>query len=115
MSYVIDAANKINDLQLKAVTEGQNAVVDFVKTAAEFVDRAHGAPDSVQKLVEPIESVIGGPTELVRSIAQSNNEWAQAWVDFNNRISEVLTSAAESAGDEPTPIKKPGSARGAKA
>src|SRR4051794_39252650 len=112
MSYVIDAANKINDLQLKVVTEGQNAVVDFVKTAAEFVDRSYGAPESVQKLVEPIESVIGGPAELVRSIAESNNEWAQAWVDFNNRISEVLTSAANSVVDEPTPIKKPGSARG---
>jgi hypothetical protein len=115
MSYVIDAANKINDLQLKAVTEGQNAVVDFVKTAAAFVDRAHGAPESVQKLVEPIESVIGGPTELVRSIAGSNHEWAQAWGDFNSRISEVLTSAAGSVVDEPTPLKKPGSARGAKA
>ena len=115
MSYVIDAANKINDLQLKAVTEGQNVVVEFVRTAAEFVDRALGAPESVQKLVEPIGSVVGGPTEFVRAIAQSNNEWAQAWLDFNNRISEVLTPAAESAADEPTPIKKPSSARGSKA
>ena len=78
MSYVIDAANKINDLQLKAVTDGQNAVVEFVRTAAEFVDRAPSAPESVQKLVEPIESVVGGPTEFVRSIAQNNNDWAQA-------------------------------------
>ncbi len=65
MSYVIDAANKISDLQLKAVTEGQETgVVEFVRTAAEFVDRAPSAPESVQKLVEPIESVVGGPTEL---------------------------------------------------
>ena len=115
MPYVIDAANKISDLQLKAVTEGQNAVVEFVRTAAEFIDRAPSAPESVQKLVEPIESVVGGPNEFVRSIAQNNNEWAQAWLDFNNRISEVLTPAAESAADEPTPIKKPSSARGSKA
>ena len=54
-------------------------------------------------------------TEFVRSIAQNNNDWAQAWLDFNNRISEVLTPAAESAADEPTPIKKPSSARGSKA
>ncbi len=115
MSYVIDAANKISDLQLKAVTEGQNAVVEFVRTAAEFVDRAPSAPESVQTLVESVESVVGGPTEFVRSIAQNNNEWAQAWLDFNNRIAEVLTAAAESAADEPTPIKKPSSARGSKA
>jgi hypothetical protein len=114
MSYVIDAASKINDLQLKAVIEGQNAVVEFARTAAEFVDRAPGATESVQKLVEPIESVVGGPTEFVRSIAQSNNEWAQAWLDFNNRISEVLTQAAESAADEPTPIKKPSTTRRSK-
>ena len=107
MPYVIDAANKISDLQLKAVTEGQNAVIEFVRTAAEFIDRAHGAPESVQKLVESVESVVGAPNEFARSIAQNNNEWAQAWLDFNNRISEVLTLAAESAADEPTPIKKP--------
>ena len=115
MPYVIDAANKISDLQLKAVTEGQNAVVEFVRTAAEFIDRAPGAPESVQKLVESVESGVGAPNEFVRSIAQNNNEWAQAWLDFNNRISEVLTPAAESAADEPTPIKKPSSTRGSKA
>jgi len=115
MSYVIDAANKISDLQLKAVTEGQNAVVEFVRTAAEFIDRAPGAPVSVQKLVEPLESVVGGPNEFLRSIAQNNNEWAHAWLDFNNRITEVLTPAAESAAVKPTPIKKPTSGRGSKA
>ena len=100
---------------MKAVTEGQNAVVEFVRTAAEFIDRAPSAPESVQKLVEPIESAVGSPNEFVRSIAQNNNDWAQAWLDFNNRISEVLTPAEESAADEPPPIKKPSSARGPKA
>ena len=44
----IDAANKISDLQLKAVTEGQNAVVEFVRIAAEFIDRAPRAPESAR-------------------------------------------------------------------
>lgn len=115
MPYVINAANKISDLQLKAVTEGQNVVVEFVRTVAEFIDRAPSAPESVQKLVEPIESAVGGPNDFVRAIAQNNNDWAQAWLDFTNRIAEVLTPAAEPAADEPTPIKKPSSARGPKA
>ena len=80
MPYVINAANKISDLQLKAVTEGQNAVVEFVRTAAEFVHRAPGAPESVQKLVEPIESVVGGPTEFARSIAQNDRQRVGAGV-----------------------------------
>ena len=115
MSYVIDAASKINEVQVKAVTEGQNAVVELVRKATEYIDRTPEAPEPVQKLVEPIESVVGGPAELVLSIAQSNKEWAQAWLDFHTRISEVLTPVAESAAAEPTPLKKPGSARGAKA
>ena len=69
----------------------------------------------MQKLVEPFESFVGAPAELVESIAQANSDWAQAWLDFHNRISEVLAPVAQSVADEPTPIKKPGSARGAKA
>jgi hypothetical protein len=115
MSYVIDAASKINEVQLKAVTEGQNAVVELVRIAAEYIDRTPEAPEPVQKLVEPIEFVGGGPAELVLSIAQSNQEWALAWLDFHTRTSEVLTPVAESATGEPTPIKKSGSTRGAKA
>jgi hypothetical protein len=115
MSYVIDAASKINEFQLKAVAEGQNAVVELVRKATEFIEGTPEAPESVQKLVEPIESVVGGPAELVRSIAESNKEWAQAWLDFHTRISEVLTPVAESAAGEPTPIKKSGSPRGVKA
>ena len=53
MSYVIDAASKINEVQLKAVTEGQNAVVELVRIAAEYIDRTPEAPEPVQKLVEP--------------------------------------------------------------
>lgn len=115
MSYVIDAASKINEFQLKSVIEGQNAVVDLVRKVTEYVDRAPEAPEPVQKLVEPIESVVGAPAELVRSFAQSNSEWAQAWLDFHNKISEVLTPVGDSAAGEPTPIKKSGSAHGAKA
>jgi hypothetical protein len=113
MPYVIDAASKINEFQLKAVTEGQNAVVEMVRKATEYIDRAPEAPKPVQKLVAPIESVVGSPAELFRSIAQSNKEWTQAWLDFHARISEVLTPVAESAAGEPTPLKKSGSSRGA--
>jgi hypothetical protein len=115
MPYVIDAASKINEFQLKAVTEGQNAVVEMVRNATEYIDRTPKAPKPVQKLVEPIESVVGSPAEWVRSIAQSNKEWTQAWLDFHTRIFEVLTPVADSAAGEPTPLKKSGSARGANA
>ena len=43
MSYVIDAASKINEVQLKAVTEGQNAVVELVRIAAEYPDQRSDA------------------------------------------------------------------------
>jgi hypothetical protein len=115
MSYVIDAASKLNEIQLKAVIEGQDAVVELVRKATEYIDRTSEAPEPVQKLVEPFESVVGDPAELVRSIAQSNKEWAQAWLDFHTKISEVLTPATKSAADEPTPIKKPATARADKA
>jgi hypothetical protein len=115
MPYVIDAASKINEFQLKAVTEGQNAVVELVRKATEYIDRTPEASKPVQKLVEPIESVVGSPAEWVRSIAQSNKEWTQAWLDFRTRISEVLAPVAESAAGEPTPLKKSSSARGANA
>lgn len=113
MPYVIDAASKINELQLKTVTEGQNAVVELVRKAAKYIDRAPVAPGPVQKVVEPIESVVGSPAELFRFIAQGNKEWTQAWLDFHTRISEVLTPDAKSAPRvEPTPIKKSRSSRG---
>jgi len=115
MSYVIDAASKINEFQLNAVTQGQNAVVELVRQATEYIDRTPEAPEPFQKLVEPIESVVGRPAELIRSIAQSNQQWTQAWLDFHTKISEVIAPVAESAADEPTPIKKSGSARGANA
>ncbi len=115
MSYVIEAASKINEYQLKAVTEGQDAVVELVRKATEYFDRTSEAPESVQKLVESVESVVGRPAELVRSIAESNKEWTQAWLDFHTRISEVLAPVAESGAGEPTPLKKSGSARGANA
>jgi hypothetical protein len=115
MSYVIDAASKINELQLKVVTEGQDAVVELVRKATEFIDRTSVAPEPVQKLLEPVESIVGGPAELVRSIAQSNKEWTQAWLDFHTKVSEVLAPVATSAADEPTPIKKPITVRGDKA
>ena len=115
MPYVIDAASKINEYQLKAVTEGQNAVVELVRKATEYIDRTPEASKPVQKLVEPIESVVGSPAEWVRSIAQSNKEWTQAWLDFHTRISEALTPDSKSATGAPTPIKKSGSSRGANA
>lgn len=115
MSYVIDAASKINEYQLKAVTEGQNAVVELVRKATEYFERVPEAPEPVHKLVEPIESVVGRPAELVRSFAESNKEWTQAWLDFHTKISEVLAPVAESGVGEPTPLKKSGSARGANA
>ncbi len=115
MSYVIDTANKINDLQLQAVIEGQKAVVDLVKKTAAYVDRSPEAPESVQKLVEPFKSVVGAPADLLRSLAQSNKEWTQAWLDFHTEVAEVLAPVAERGSSEPTPIKKSDSARGAKA
>jgi hypothetical protein len=68
-----------------------------------------------QKLVEPVESAVGSPAELFRSIAQSNKESTQAWLDFHTRISEALTPDPKSATGAPTPIKKSGSSRGANA
>jgi hypothetical protein len=114
MSYVIDAAGKVNEVQLKVVTEGQDAVVELVKKVTAYVDRAPEAPEAVQKLLEPFEGFVGTPAELVESIAQANNEWAANWLDFHNRISEVLAPVAQSAAAKPTPIKKSGSARKAK-
>ena len=99
---------------MKVVTEGQDAVVELVKKVTAYVDRAPEAPEAVQKLVEPFEAFVGAPAELVESIAQANSEWAEAWLDFHNRISEVLAPVAQSAAQKPTPIKKSGSARGAK-
>jgi hypothetical protein len=52
---------------------------------------------------------------LFRSIAQSNKESTQAWLDFHTRISEALTPDPKSATGAPTPIKKSGSSRGANA
>ena len=111
MPSVIDAASKINEFQLRAVTEGQNAVVELVRKATKYIDRAPMAPEPVQKLVEPIESLVGSPAELFRFIAQGNKDWTQAWLDFHTRISEVLTPAAKSAPGAPTPIKKSRSPR----
>lgn len=115
MSYVIDATRKINEFQLQLVTDGQNAAVELVKLATDYFDRAPEALQPVRKLVAPVESVVGHPAEVVRSIAETNKEWSQAWLDFHTRISEVVTPVAQSAADEPTPIKKPGSARGVNA
>ena len=119
MSYVIDATRKINEFQLQAVADGQNAVVEIVKLATEFVDRRPEALRPLQKLVEPVEAVVGSPSEYVRAIAENNADWSQQWLDFHTKISEVLAPVAASgkASDagEPTPIKKPGSTRGANA
>lgn len=117
MSYVIDATRKINEFQLQVAANGQNAVVEIVKLATEFADRRPDALRPLYKLVEPVEAVVGTPAEFVRSIAENNAEWSQQWLDFHTKISEVVAPAtapttASDAG-EPTPIKKPGSTRGA--
>ncbi|MEO3761396.1 hypothetical protein ABGB19_24350 [Mycobacterium sp. B14F4] len=115
MSYVTDAASKINEFQLKIVAEGQDTVVELVKQATGYLDRKQEAPRAVQDVVEPFESLVGNPAEVFHSIAENNKEWAHAWLDFHTRISEVLTPVVESAAAAPTPIKKSNSARKANA
>ena len=115
MSYVIDAVNRFNEMQLKAVVDGQDAVIDVVKKTADYLDRNPEAPEPFQKLVEPVEAFVGNPVEVVRTVAETNKEWAQVWVDFHSKVSDVLAPVSGSVAAAATPIKKSGAARGANA
>ncbi len=119
MSYVIDAAKKINAFQVQFAKESQNAIVELVKSNVEYIDQRPEAAEPVRKLVETLASVVGSPVELIRTIAEGNKEWAQIWLDFHTNISDALApteaSTAPSAVGEPTPIKKSGSTRDANA
>lgn len=94
MSYVVDTVNKIHELQLKVVADGQDAVIDLLRKATEYADRT-AVPEPLGKLVEPIEAVVGSPAELARAFAEVNREWAQAWLDFQTKVAEALTPATE--------------------
>jgi hypothetical protein len=106
MSYLINAARKMDDRQLQVASDSQNVVVDLAKKVASYADRAPGMPGPFHKLVEPIESVFGSPTEFIRSVVESNRQWTEAWLDFSTKISDVFTPVAEPAVVEPTPIRE---------
>lgn len=94
MSYVIDAASKIQERQLEAVTKGQESVLKLVKKVAELAEGAPKAPEQVQNALSPVTGVLGSPADYVRFIAESSSEWTSARLAFQDELVQVLAPAA---------------------
>ena len=104
MSYVIDAATKIHDRQLEAITKGRGGVVKLVKRVAELAEGAPQAPAQVRSLLAPVTSVVGAPTNYVRFVAESSKQQTAALLAFQDEIVAALAHvdasepAAQAAG-----------------
>jgi hypothetical protein len=93
MSYVFDAATKIHDRQVAAVSAVQSLLVQAVETLSALTDEAPKVPEKLSSTLDgvaaPVAKLVGTPSEMqTYAVASSRN-----WLDVQHKFQTALLDA----------------------
>ena len=96
MSQFIEIASKVQEQQIEAVKQSQDA---FLKMVESFASSTPAIPDvevpeQVQEALKPAYEFFGTPEEVQSYLAEATQTWTKIGQDFQNAVVAQLTKKA---------------------
>ena len=89
MSQFVELAAKLQEQQIEAVRQSQEAFLQFFGSQAQIPSaQAVEVPEQVREAMQPAYDYFGTPEEVQAFLAESAKTWAQIGQDFQNRVLE---------------------------
>lgn len=96
MSQFVDLASKVQEQQIEAVKQGQDAFLKYVEAVTANAPAAPEVevPEQVQEALKPAYDFFGTPEEVQAFLAEATKTWTKIGQDFQNAIVAQLTKGA---------------------
>ena len=96
MSQFVELAAKLQEQQIEAVKQSQDAFLKFVEQAAAQTPSVQQVevPEQVREAMQPAFDFFGTPEEVQAFLTDAAKTWAQIGQDFQNRVLEQVSKDA---------------------
>ncbi|MFV0458715.1 MAG: hypothetical protein ACK5MT_08135 [Actinomycetales bacterium] len=96
MSQFVEMAAKIQEQQVAAVKQSQDAFLKYIETVSSNAPASPEVevPEQVQEALKPAYEFFGTPDEVQSFLAEATKTWTQLGQDFQNAVVAQLTKDA---------------------
>ncbi|MFV0460905.1 MAG: hypothetical protein ACK5MT_19295 [Actinomycetales bacterium] len=93
MSQFVELAAKVQEQQIAAVKQGQEAFLKYIETIAANAPETPDVevPEQVQEALKPAYDFFGTPEEVQSFLAEATKTWTRLGQDFQNAVVEQFT------------------------
>ncbi len=96
MSQFVELASKVQEQQIEAVKQGQEAFLKYIETLSSSTPSTPDVevPEQVQEALKPAYDFFGTPEEVQAFLAEATKTWTKIGQDFQNAVVAQLTKGA---------------------
>ncbi len=96
MSQFVELASKVQEQQIEAVKQGQEAFLKYIETLTASAPTTPDVevPEQVQEALKPAYDFFGTPEEVQAFLAEATKTWTKLGQDFQNAVVAHLTKGA---------------------
>lgn len=94
MSQFVELAAKLQEQQIEAVKQSQEAFLKFVESASVQTPAAQNVevPEQVREALKPAYDFFGTPEEVQAFLTEAAKTWTQIGQDFQNKVLEQFSN-----------------------